>query len=197
MPHQAYFNLPEEKRERIRETALDLFSTRPYEEVTTRMLARQAGISMGSLYQYFESKDEMYLYFLDTLAYSFDEEEEALKLWSERIRSPREIAYILNLYAAPPSVWERYYYSWDTNIFRYNMAYVRQLQEEGILPQDIDLEMYAVLFVGLTFSSLMYCRMRGIASAKESEQFLKERAETLHLFLLSQEKRGDELKNEP
>ena len=49
MPHKAYFNLPEEKRERIRQAVIELFAELPYEDVTTRMIVQKAGISMGSL----------------------------------------------------------------------------------------------------------------------------------------------------
>ena len=191
MPHQAYFNLPEEKRKRIRQTALELFSTLSYDEVTTRMLAQRAGISMGSLYQYFESKDEMYLYFLDTLAYSQMEGEEFPQLWSKRVCDPQEVAYIRSLFAAPSHVLERYYYSRSTNIFRYVMDTSRELQRKGLLPENINLEMYGILYAGLTFSSLMYCRMVGITDVEGSDRFLKENQKTFDLFLYPHNKQTD------
>ena len=48
MPKQAYLNLPKEKKDRIRTAAMTLFGSLPYEEVTTRLLVKEAGISTGT-----------------------------------------------------------------------------------------------------------------------------------------------------
>ena len=50
-----------EKRERILDAASDLFGTRPYHKVLLSDVASTAGVGKGTLYLYFESKDELYL----------------------------------------------------------------------------------------------------------------------------------------
>lgn len=45
-----------EKREHIKKTALDLFSTKGYHKTTTNEIAKQAGIPVGSFYTYFQDK---------------------------------------------------------------------------------------------------------------------------------------------
>lgn len=49
-----------EKREHIKRTALELFSTVGYHKTTTNEIARQAGIPVGSFYTYFQDKTALY-----------------------------------------------------------------------------------------------------------------------------------------
>jgi AcrR family transcriptional regulator len=49
----------EQTRSLILETALELFSTRGYEETTMRAIAEQAGVALGNTYHYFRSKEHL------------------------------------------------------------------------------------------------------------------------------------------
>ena len=49
----------QEKRGIILETALELFARRGYHETTISLIAREAGISKGLVYNYFESKETL------------------------------------------------------------------------------------------------------------------------------------------
>lgn len=49
----------ERTRAQILETALELFRERGYEETTMRAIAREAGMSLGSTYYYFKSKEHL------------------------------------------------------------------------------------------------------------------------------------------
>lgn len=49
----------EEKKNKILETALALFSEHPFEEVTTGMIANAARVGKGTLYTYFRSKEDI------------------------------------------------------------------------------------------------------------------------------------------
>ena len=51
----------EERRRQLVELGLDLFSTRPYDEVSIDELAKEAGISKGLLYHYFPTKHHFYV----------------------------------------------------------------------------------------------------------------------------------------
>ena len=57
--------LPEEKKQRIFDAALEVFSRTSYEEASTNDIVRLAAISKGSLFTYFESKEALYLATLD------------------------------------------------------------------------------------------------------------------------------------
>lgn len=55
----------EATRMRILDVALDLFRTRGFEETTMRGIAAAAGVSLGSAYYYFESKEDLVMSFYD------------------------------------------------------------------------------------------------------------------------------------
>ena len=48
-----------EMRRRIQETALDLFDREGFENVSVEEIAQAAGCSVGNIYHYFQSKDEL------------------------------------------------------------------------------------------------------------------------------------------
>jgi AcrR family transcriptional regulator len=60
VPHQTFFNLPEEKRQQILQVALDEFAENDYDQVSISRLVGRAGIAKGSFYQYFADKEDLY-----------------------------------------------------------------------------------------------------------------------------------------
>jgi TetR/AcrR family transcriptional regulator len=68
MPHQTFFNLPEEKRQQILQVALDEFAENDYDNVSISRMVARAGIAKGSFYQYFADKEDLYAYLLGMLA---------------------------------------------------------------------------------------------------------------------------------
>ena len=62
MPRDTFFNLPDEKRQKIMAAAVDQFSKFHYSHVTIDRIVRAAEIPKGSFYQYFENKDDLYIY---------------------------------------------------------------------------------------------------------------------------------------
>lgn len=60
MPKPTFLNLPDAKRDRITELALDEFSTHPYRQASLSRIVARAGIAKGSMYQYFENKLDLY-----------------------------------------------------------------------------------------------------------------------------------------
>lgn len=60
MPKETFFNLPEAKRERIVELAIEEFSENPYGQASLSKIVVRAGIAKGSIYQYFENKLDFY-----------------------------------------------------------------------------------------------------------------------------------------
>lgn len=64
MPKSTFANLPEEKRRRIVDAAVDEFGSRPYATASLDRVVERAGISKGSLYQYFDGKADLYRWLL-------------------------------------------------------------------------------------------------------------------------------------
>jgi len=62
MPKETFYNLPQDKRQRIINAAIDKFSKEHYSNVTINAIVKAAGIPKGSFYQYFENKDDLYIH---------------------------------------------------------------------------------------------------------------------------------------
>lgn len=77
MPKSTFFNLPEEKRERILRVAVDEFADNDYQNASISRLVEEAGIAKGSFYQYFEDKADLYRHLLDLMV------EEKMRLLSK------------------------------------------------------------------------------------------------------------------
>lgn len=60
MPKPTFFALPAAKRSRVLRAAVREFGTRDYAEASLDKVAARAGISKGSLYQYFDDKADLY-----------------------------------------------------------------------------------------------------------------------------------------
>lgn len=68
LPKQTFFNLPEEKKQILLQSAEKEFSRVPLFEASIANIIKAAGIPRGSFYQYFEGKEDIYFYLLDKMA---------------------------------------------------------------------------------------------------------------------------------
>ena len=82
MPTQRFLNLKDSKKNAILEAAAHVFASVPYSAVSINQIIKEAEISRGSFYTYFEDKDDLMRYMLrgfrDTLrkkVFEFLEEE--------------------------------------------------------------------------------------------------------------------------
>ena len=64
MPKDTYYNLPDEKRLRVFNAAVDELIRVPVSEMSINQIIQNAGISRGSFYQYFEDKYDLAQYVL-------------------------------------------------------------------------------------------------------------------------------------
>ncbi len=65
MPKKTFLNLPEEKRQAFTEIALDEFANNDYNTASVSKIVEKAGIAKGSVYQYFNDKQDLFMYLLD------------------------------------------------------------------------------------------------------------------------------------
>jgi AcrR family transcriptional regulator len=65
LPTQTFFNLPEEKRDRILEAAMQEFADYSFDQSSIARIIENAGIPRGSFYQYFENLKDLYKYIFD------------------------------------------------------------------------------------------------------------------------------------
>ena len=59
MATERFFKLPAEKQKRILDAAREEFARVPFEEVSINQIIKNAGISRGSFYTYFEDKEDL------------------------------------------------------------------------------------------------------------------------------------------
>ena len=67
MPKQTFLNLSEEKRKIIINAAINEFAEYGLENASTNRIVANSGISKGSFYQYFEDKQDVFMYLLTVL----------------------------------------------------------------------------------------------------------------------------------
>lgn len=86
MPTQRFLNLKESKRKVILDAAVKEFSRVPYSAASINQIIKEAEISRGSFYTYFEDKDDLIRYILGDFSQKF--EEKILGLLEEEGESP-------------------------------------------------------------------------------------------------------------
>lgn len=84
-------DVSDQRKAQILDAALRVFSRQPYEAVNVREIAREAGLSVGGVYWYFQSKDEILAALLQRQA------EENLALLHALVETDAPAAQRLNL----------------------------------------------------------------------------------------------------
>ena len=64
MPTQRFFHLKEEKKNIIKQAAMEECARVPYADISINQIIKAADISRGSFYTYFEDKDDLIRYLL-------------------------------------------------------------------------------------------------------------------------------------
>src|SRR5699024_8904680 len=64
LPKQTFFNLSDEKRNTLIDAAMKEFSRVPFADASISNIVKDAEISRGSFYQYFEDKEDVFFYLL-------------------------------------------------------------------------------------------------------------------------------------
>jgi AcrR family transcriptional regulator len=64
---EKFFNLDQEKQDRIINAAIKEFAQKGYDNASTNEIVKEAGISKGLLFHYFKNKKQLYLFLKDHL----------------------------------------------------------------------------------------------------------------------------------
>jgi|LGOV01.1.fsa_nt_gb AcrR family transcriptional regulator len=67
LPKDTFYNLSEEKRNKIIDSIISEFENNSYENASINRIVSNAGISKGSLYQYFNDKKDLYRYVINLI----------------------------------------------------------------------------------------------------------------------------------
>ncbi len=65
MPKATFYHLPEEKRQRVENAIKEEFLAHSYENVSLNRIIKTAEISRGSIYQYFDGKEDMFGFLME------------------------------------------------------------------------------------------------------------------------------------
>ena len=68
MPKDTFLNLSEDKKNKIINAAKKEYARVPIEEASIKNIVEEAEIARGSFYQYFESKEDLLKYILNSKA---------------------------------------------------------------------------------------------------------------------------------
>ena len=82
MPKDTFKNLNEDKKQRIFDAAIQEFSTCSFSDASINQIIKTAGIPRGSFYQYFNDKEDLYLYMIEEIS------NQKKKLIPERVSNP-------------------------------------------------------------------------------------------------------------
>jgi len=67
LPQQTFFNLPEEKRQKVLQVAMEEFARNTYENASLSRIVNKLNIAKGSMYQYFLDKKDLYKYVVQSV----------------------------------------------------------------------------------------------------------------------------------
>ncbi len=170
MPKETFFNLPEQKRARVIEAALDEFATHPYHKARITAIADQAGIAKGSFYQYFADKKDLFKYIADLVVnkkleylnhdmmlnkdkYGFFELLHELYLSGFRFakENPRLVDIVNNLFnnkELQRELWNDY----EDQSFDYFQLLLKEGLAKGELDPTIDTALVSRLLTGINYS---------------------------------------------
>lgn len=197
-------NLPEEKQLLIIRTATGEFARRGFENANINTIAERAGISVGSLYKYFESKQDLFLFTItqgtdvlrNVLASIVPSDlgfEGKLGALIEAIqRTSREQQELIRLYSELTSVGntelvQKLSYKIEAVSASAYTALIEAEQQKGTIRGDIDAAMAAFLmdnlFISLQFSyASEYYRQRATlflgTDIEERDSFVREQLVT-------------------
>ncbi len=165
-------NISPEKRARILDTATKEFAFKGFENANMNAIAKKAGVSVGSLYKYFENKQDL---FLTTIQYSIQSMEELLNVLAvsdedvlvkvERIlreiqRSSKENATLIKLYNGMtaennPRFASQFAYEMEAMTARIYRIAIEEGKKTGDVRADID-SAFAAFMLDNIFMSLQF-----------------------------------------
>ena len=180
MPKSTFFNLPDNKKKKIIETTYNMFIEEDYENINIRNFTNRAGISIGSFYQYFDDKDDLYLYLLSNIEKKiFNKQKErtgfyltnTINVPVEEICTQREIEFNRTWYKVPIEVMMKFYfgkYCRELNESLYEELI--ELKSKNKLVDNIDVNFAFHMYTTTMFNILIYFRENNITDEEEKNR---------------------------
>lgn len=185
MAKSTFEQISEEKQERVLREAARLFAERGFSATDVAELAKRAGVSKGSLYNYFENKEDLYLHVCkDGLARSrravfggidpeWDIYRQVKHIFRQGIRFARKSPEYVRLYltASAPGK-EQFSAKLSSDVEKHTADYlknqIRRGQVQGIVRSDLDPKL------GAFFINSLYIIVVASMVSKHFQNRLKE-----------------------
>lgn len=167
--NKTFENLSEEKKLRIINSAIEEFANKGYKRSTVDNIVSKAGISKGSIFQYFKNKERLYLYICDyqikiitdeVFKQKENNENDFFKLYKQAARVKFEILkknpYIFKFFKTLYSDDSQVAQKWLENILKNKDQLVLNFigdYDKSKFRDDIDIDM-AIKTIELTFDGL-------------------------------------------
>ncbi len=137
-----FLNLPAGKRNEILNACIAEFAEAGYENASTNRIVKSLGISKGSLFKYFPTKEDMYFYVVDYALGKFysDLKDSFASLppdWFERIR--RIVELYIDFYACNPATFRLIMTLQDQSSF---WVQDKVLERMSVIARDIIFRMF-------------------------------------------------------
>lgn len=175
-PKEAYWRLSDAARQKIEETAVALYAHLPYNEVTARRICETLKINSATLYRWFESKDDLYIYLMEKLykRRAFPEN----MIWDmddflvqevneDDVLTEDERLFMLSWANVPDAVMIKVVFGGafsEEKLTRYNLE---RLQRLGEVRPEIDIDLTVYLYDTLMYNIQRYINERGIKDPDE------------------------------
>lgn len=151
----AFGKIPAEKRERILMTAAREFAALGFSSANINVIAKKAGISIGSMYNYFDSKESLFLtindlsyHLIESILSAADLQEGSLFDKFERLL--RAVQVYARLYPEFNQIYQeltseglshlsgQLSCTLESVTARYYHALLREARDEGVIAEDVD-----------------------------------------------------------
>lgn len=165
MPKKTFFKLPSKVQASIIETAMDIYINNKFENITIRTLSEQLNVSMGSFYDYFQDKDELYFYIFDSLinkllfsGYYKDHMFQVPRPALEDYLNDREIQFYRTFRSAPEYMKKKYYFNTEVNgiYYQYVQREFERMKRDGKMRDKLDSDFMAYIYITISFNVAMY-----------------------------------------
>lgn len=186
MPKSTFFNLSEEKQEKIMRSAINEFSNKGYEKGNIGEIAKTAQVAKGSMYQYFENKKELFIF---SVRWAMDFLMK--KYYTNDFSKYRGVSIFDYFYQSAKETWAQFREESEIRIFiedvflgkysmtdesmkyimkvseEYTLALIRENKENGYIRKDIDDNIILLFMMGAVMRFKQYFMNKTRSAGKD------------------------------
>lgn len=192
--------MPEEVREKIIKSAIELFASKGFHETKVDEVAEKSGVAKGTIYLYFSSKEDLLVNSIDYIIekamqnYEIDESKSFRDNLASIIRNNANFMFEnLNFYKMMFMSMYRVRNGDDFNKRRRDagriVSKIKVLLQKGIqegeVRRDISLDNLSTIITNLILSSLMHTLVKVVFDGMDSREDIENFLEDTYKFIIS------------